>query len=274
AIPLGETPDRKDAKHIFGLDLTPLGLEDFRSLFAVPVIPKIVTLADGVGVYSDIPVRETIAGMAGTNLAKGIDQAKKLFAAGNLVNTVVLRGATFGNAFALRSHSGVMIIQGIDIFLEMAKEHGWLVAFHESMHLVDNVYGLSAHPAFAAQFKDFPNERNARRTPGNALPSEEDAAIPHPFMAAISEQNWYGFGWFGHPGDNEREFLVSLCASLLNPDIKARFFALSRENQVNYIASLRILARVIKEKIPNGAGLPVYLKAVNTIAYLETAPGR
>lgn len=252
------------------VDLSPVGGEEYKDLFQVPIVKFVKAFGEDRTIYSDTFGPHNFSAIAVENIEKGIFFAEELFELFSFVKKVSVRDASTPNAFADRLHGNLLKIHGKDMLSAIEENHGWIVTFHETMHLFDHHFNLSSHPRFRKHFRKFPNIKDAVCPTDLPAYMCEDETIPHPFMASISEKEWFGGNfWFGHPWRNEKEFFVSLMGSIMHPDLKERYLALSPDLKKHYIDSLRIIASTIKERILHGDRLTIYQKLTNTIFYLE-----
>ncbi len=264
-----------DSKNQFDLDLTPLGLGEYKNMAYIKGMPHILTISDRIHLYSDYFVSGQFSEAFKANLDRGIGLAAQLFELKTLPDKVIVRSSEETNAAIRVFQKDIIYIYGKDPNELIGSAGGWTISMHETFHLIDDTYGISLNKEFIGLFNELQPPPPKKKVRKDGMIDISDMLLDlnrviNPFMGILAETAWFKDGSSaGHPQEKPSEFFASLCSSLMHPDIAKRFDGLSTEHQRIYIKALETLKKAINKTVPNASNLTISRRISNTIEILR-----
>lgn len=233
------------------IDLTPIGLGDYKNAFRASPVPKVDILDPGTAIYSSCYYNgdylDEFSEYFRLNVQAGITMAEAMFDERGIVQKVVLLKMDGG---FIKPH-----IKNT-VFLNAFGEYDWDTAFHETVHLVHHRYDLQKLPAI---------ERIVERYMEGNVPPAFCKMINEGACGYCNGENIKNLNRWLDPS----EFIAVLSSSIMADEPSEKFANLTAKEQKRYIEELEVLLTAIAENIPNGKELPMYRRIINTLYLLK-----
>ncbi len=232
------------------IDLTPLGLGDYKNVFMVSPIPKVGMQDSQRAIYSACYYNganlEEYEEYSKIHTQAGIVMAETMFDEKGIVKKLVLLKKLRG-AFAIPHIQGVIFTDALDTLV-------WGTSFHETVHLIDIKHGLHKHPAIKKIVEGYLKE-NTRP----AFCKMVDESFTAYCGEALRDKT---SSWL-----NEYEFIAVLCQSVMEYDPQdGKIAGIANGELRRYANELKALLKAIEEQIPNGKDLPMSRKIGNLLS--------
>lgn len=241
-----------------GIDLTPLGLENYPNLLSVTAVPPVKTATEEMpySLYSTMPSsdgtqiqgRDAIFEHVGV-VAKQVETYFG-FKPGERIHNIFFLPSLNENASAKQSNPDTFFIWD-EIMPFIQSGDGDFIVAHEMYHALDFQFGFSEQPGFVALF--------------DRLKSAEDNEL----FEAINEKSFRNLPMGGHADDNVYEFFASLVNTLDAPTWQESVANMSDRVRGLYYQALVALQSSFETCNPAMKNSPIFLKLQERLASLE-----